>query len=76
MPKYPALPNIILQLRHHMTKSGYNTAQVVVMLNAFGSNWNATRVDDLLAGRAKPTNFEIAFLKRYLLDRFYDYNRG
>ena len=76
MPKYPAIQNIIEMLRMHMVKSSYNTAQVVVMLNAFGSNWNATHVDDLLAGRVKPTNFETAFLKRYLLDRFWDYNRG
>ena len=76
MGNLPSIPSIVLQLRHHKVKSGYNTAQLVVMLNAFGSNWNATHVDDLLAGRVKPTEFEDRFLKRYLLDRFYDYNRG
>jgi len=76
MPKYPTLPNIIEMLRVHMEKETYSIADLVVMLNAFGSNWNATHVGDLLAGRVKPTSFETAFLKRYLLDRFWDYNRG
>lgn len=76
MGNFPSLPNIVEQLRAHMLKSGYSTAQLVVMLNLFGSNWNATHVDDLLAGRVKPTGTETIFLQRYLLDRFWDYNRG
>jgi len=76
MGNFPAIPDIVLQLRHHQTKQGYTTAQLVVMLNAFGWTWNATHVGDLLAGRVKPTANETTFLQRYLLDRFYDYNRG
>ncbi len=74
MAKLPAIPYIIEQLRKHQSKAALNTAQLVYLLNAFGGNWNATHVEDLLAGRVKPTSVETAFLKRYLLSRFYAYN--
>lgn len=74
-----ALPTIVAineQLRRHQLKEGYSIAQLVVQLNAFGSNWNATHVGDLLAGRVKPTTDEQMFLKRYLLNKFYVYNNS
>jgi len=74
MGNYPAIVNTVEQLRRHKVKETYNTAQLVVQLNAFGSNWNATHVDSLLAGRVKPTSDEVIFLQRYLLNKFYDYN--
>ncbi len=70
----PTIPYIIDQLRRHQLKETYSDAQLVVQLNAFGSRWNATHVGDLLAGRVKPTTTESMFLKRYLLQKFYDYN--
>jgi len=74
MTNLPVIVNIVEQLRRHRRKEDYNTAQLVVQLNAFGSNWNATHVDDLFAGRVKPTGNEVLFLQRYLLNKFYDYN--
>lgn len=76
MGKYPSIVGIVEQLRRHKVKETYNTAQLVVQLNAFGSNWNATHVDDLLDGRVKPTSDEVIFLQRYLLNKFYDYNNS
>ena len=74
MGNFPAIVGIVEQLRRHKVKATYNTAQLVVQLNAFGGNWNATHVDDLFAGRVKPTSNEVIFLQRYLLNKFYDYN--
>ncbi|MCW4050769.1 MAG: hypothetical protein NWE89_13645 [Candidatus Bathyarchaeota archaeon] len=76
MGKLPTIVAINEQLRRHQLKEGYSVAQLVVQLNAFGSNWNATHVGDLLAGRVKPTTTESMFLKRYLLNKFYDYNNS
>ena len=56
MGNFPSIVGIVEQVRRHRRKEGYNTAQLVVQLNAFGGNWNATHVDDLFAGRVKPTN--------------------
>ena len=74
MGNYPAIVSTVEQVRRHRRKEGYNTAQLVVQLNAFGGNWNATHVDDLFAGRVKPTSDEVIFLQRYLLNKFYNYN--
>jgi len=76
MGKLPSIVNIIEQLRRHKRKEAYNTAQLVVQLNAFGGNWNATHVDDLLDGRTMPSGNEAMFLRRYLLNKFYDYNNS
>lgn len=74
MGNFPAIVNTIEQLRRHKRKAAYNTAQLVVQLNAFGGNWNTGHVDDLFAGRVKPTGDEVIFLQRYLLNKFYVYN--
>ncbi len=70
----PKIPYIIDQLRKHQLKEAWSINQVTIQLNAFGSNWNETHVADLLAGRVKPTTNESMFLKRYLLQKFYNYN--
>ena len=71
---YPTIVNIVEQLRRHKEKEGYNTAQLVVQLDAFGWTWQAGHIDGLLAGRMKPTQNEAIFFKRYLLNKFYVYN--
>ena len=73
------LPTIVAineQLRRHMEKETYSIAQLVVQLNAFGGNWTAAHVADLLTGRVKPTDFDTMFFTRYLLNKFYNYNNS
>ncbi len=73
------LPTIVAineQLRRHQEKETYTVDQLVVQLNAFGGNWNAAHVGDLLTGRVKPTDFDTMFFTRYLLNKFYNYNNS
>ena len=73
----PTIVATVEQLRKYMAKDGLGTAAFVALLNIFsGSTWQTALIDDVLAGRKKFTTYQDQIIKRYLLDRFYIYNRS
>jgi len=72
----PAIPELTGQLAMHVRKQSYNSTTFAANLNLFATAWGWTpaHVDNILKGKAKPTDQEIEFFREYLLQRFFDYN--
>lgn len=72
---YPSVgASEIQQLRQYQAKNSYTDAQVAELMTVFGWTWSETHVADLLNGRLKPTETEQEFIKRFMLNKFFDYN--
>lgn len=71
---YPTIPIESEQLEKYRYKNGYTAAVLATDLSDFGRTWSTTHVAALLAGRKKPTADERVFIRKFLLQRFYDYN--
>ena len=77
MTNFPTVPEIIDQLRQHKIKSSLNNTTLAAQMAAWGwgtSTWSAVHVTALMNGTVQPTEDEIEFIQRFLLNRFYVYN--
>ena len=71
----PEIPNIVAQMAQLKAKQGYTNAALAALLDVFGFGpWVEAHLDDLFAGRTRPTADEEMFFQRYLLNAFYVYN--
>ncbi len=78
MAKPPGLSlDIIEMVRLHQAKEGFSDAVLAAALLSFGGwTWPTARVQQLLAGKTKPTAEEVVYFKHYLLYYYVIYCRS
>ena len=67
----PEILHAVELLRRYKAQKGYTSAQLATNMTSWGWTWTETFVDDLLEGRAKPSEEQREFIRRYLLTRYY-----
>jgi len=71
---YPSIPGEVLQLDKYRVANALTAATLATDMSTFGWTWTTAHVADLIAGRRKSTGDERVFIRKFLLQRFYDYN--
>ena len=71
---YPTIPGEMEQLERYRDANGFTAAVLATDLSTFGWTWNTAHVADLMAGRVKTTSNERVFIRKFLLQRYYDVN--
>lgn len=71
---YPTIPGEVEQLERYRDANGFTAAVLATDMIAFGWSWTTAHVADLLAGRRKSTANERVFIRKFLLQRYYEVN--
>lgn len=71
---YPTIPGEMEQLERYRDANGFTPAVLATDMSTFGWTWSTAHVADLIAGRIKSTSNERVFIRKFLLQRYYEVN--